>query len=40
MAVEGKKLEIGISCKALATGTNTSLLDRLYKNQATMDTYM
>ena len=29
-----------VSVSALPTGTNTNFLDRLYKNQATMDTYM
>ena len=30
----------GVAAVVLATGTNASFLDRLYKNQATIDTYM
>ena len=41
LAVERKMLELDDLCeprpvKVLATGTNTSPLDRLYKNQAIM----
>ena len=42
LAIERQKLELGIERQklelALAMGTNTSFLDGLYKNQATMDT--
>ena len=45
LAVELQKLETGSLCerhavKALATGANTSFLDGVYNNQATMNTYM
>ena len=34
------RLSLWVPVKTLATGTNTRSLDRLYKKQATMDTYM
>ena len=35
-----KRLTMRVSVIALTTETNISVLDRLYKNQATMDTYI